>query len=117
MSDPTINSVDTPLYKPAVSTLEQLLNELPLTNFPALIGELERLKALAFSRFIFSRGTTTNRNDPDLLTIPEVAKRLNISSYRAYELARQGMLETVRLGRSVRVKPSAVAGYLSRQGA
>ena len=106
-----------PLYKPAVSALERLLNELPLTTFPALIGELERLKALALRQFMFPPATTIKTNDPDLLTIPEVAKRLNISSYRAYELARQGILETIRLGRSVRVKPSAVVEYLSRHGA
>ena len=117
MSHRTITSVDVPLYKPAVSALEHLLNELPLKNFPDFIGELERVKALAFIRFMSERVTTTNPNNHDLLTVPEVAKRLSISNYRAYELARQGILESVRLGRSVRVKPSAVADYLSQHGA
>lgn len=52
-----------------------------------------------------------------LLTIPQVAKRLTISKYRAYELARQGALKSVRLGTSVRVRPLDLADYLAHQGA
>ncbi len=52
-----------------------------------------------------------------LLTIPQVAKRLKVSEYRAYELARQGALRSVRLGKSVRVKPSDIDEYIARQGA
>jgi excisionase family DNA binding protein len=72
---------------------------------------------LALSRIMAEGAAPTNTNDRDLLTIPEVAKRLSVSEYRAYELARKGILKSVRLGRSVRVKPSAVAVYLSRHGA
>jgi excisionase family DNA binding protein len=50
-----------------------------------------------------------------LLTVPEVAQRLKVSTYRAYELCRQGALKSLRLGKAVRVKPSAVAEYLTQQ--
>ena len=55
-------------------------------------------------------------HDGDLLTIPEVAKRLKVSDYRAYELARQGVLKSFRLGKSVRVKLSAINEYLTQNG-
>ncbi|MBX3325166.1 MAG: helix-turn-helix domain-containing protein [Nitrospira sp.] len=59
-----------------------------------------------------------DEDDEDLLlTIPQVAKRLKVSEYRAYELARQGALKSVRLGKSVRVKPSDIDEYISKQGA
>jgi excisionase family DNA binding protein len=51
------------------------------------------------------------------LTIPEVAKRLKVSEYRAYELVRQGEIKKTPLGeKSVRVKPSDLAAYLAKQG-
>lgn len=68
---------------------------------------------------LLQRALTGSRNGHEeglLLTIPQVAKRLKISDYRAYELARQGILKSVRLGKSVRVQPSAVADYLAKQG-
>jgi len=55
-------------------------------------------------------------DDNELLTIPEVAKRLKVSDYRAYELARQGAFKSVRLGKSVRVKPEDLAAYLAKVG-
>ncbi|MBI3806768.1 MAG: helix-turn-helix domain-containing protein [Nitrospirae bacterium] len=51
------------------------------------------------------------------LRVPEVATQLNISTYRVYELCRQGALQSVKLGKSVRVKPADLAAYLATQGA
>jgi excisionase family DNA binding protein len=56
-----------------------------------------------------------DEHEEDLLTIPQVAKRLKVSDYRAYELARQGFLKSVRLGKSVRIKQSALVEYLADQ--
>ncbi|NOU09373.1 MAG: helix-turn-helix domain-containing protein [Nitrospira sp.] len=61
-------------------------------------------------------GLSTGQAEDGLLTIPEVAKRLKVSEYRAYELARQGVLKSVRLGKSVRVKPEDLTYYLAQQG-
>ncbi len=88
--------------------------QLPMSACPALVGELERLKSLALVRIMVERGATTT-NDSDVLTIPEVTRRLKISKYRAYELARQGILKSIRLGKLVRVKPSEVESYLIQQ--
>ena len=66
-------------------------------------------------------GESVTMNEAERLTViratVEVAKRLKVSDYRAYELARQGTLKSVRLGKSVRVKPSAVDDYLLGHGA
>ena len=63
-------------------------------------------------------GLSNGHEEEDLLlTIPQVAKRLKVSDYRAYELARQGILKSVRFGKSVRVKPSAIDEYVSQHGA
>lgn len=53
--------------------------------------------------------------DP-LLTITEVAEILTVSTQRAYELARKGLLPVVRLGRQVRVAPAQLADWIVRGG-
>jgi excisionase family DNA binding protein len=106
----------TGIYEPIVSAFEQLLKDVPVTACPALAGDLERLRNAGMGTIMAER-IATHETDDDLLTIPQVARRLKVSPYRAYELARQGLLKTIRLGRSVRVRPSAVAEYLARQGA
>ena len=115
MSQTTAIPIQRPSYAPMVLALEQIVAQLPLDAIPGLIGELERLKALTWTRITGER-VTTSMEDDDLLTIREVARRLKISEYRAYELARQNILKSVRLGKSVRVKPSALADYLTQQG-
>ena len=52
----------------------------------------------------------------NLLRIPEVARVLNISNARAYELARRDLLPVVRLGRQLRVDPEALAERLKAGG-
>ncbi|MDH5641719.1 MAG: helix-turn-helix domain-containing protein [Nitrospira sp.] len=61
-------------------------------------------------------GGTSGPVEDELLTIPAVAKRLKISEYKAYELARQGILRSVRLGKSVRVRPVDLSAYVAQQG-
>lgn len=62
-------------------------------------------------------GSHDGHDEELLLTIPQVAKRLKVSDYRTYELARQGILRSVRLGKSVRVRPSDLDEYIARHGA
>jgi excisionase family DNA binding protein len=76
-----------------------------------LIG-LVCLQPLLIERALM--GQQVGQREDELLTVPEVAKRLKVSNYRAYELVRQGTLKSVRLGKkSVRVRPAALAEYLA----
>lgn len=86
-------------------------------DYPALIGDLGRLIALVWSRMTLSLdGENSNRAAPriKLLAIPEVAALLAIPSGRAYELARQGKLPTVKIGKYVRVETAALDGWIAK---
>ena len=55
-----------------------------------------------------------NRPDQEsdaLLSMPDVATRLNIPVSKAYELVRQGRLQSVRLGKYVRVRQDVLKRY------
>jgi excisionase family DNA binding protein len=52
-----------------------------------------------------------------LITIDEAAVILRVKKARAYELARQGVLPVVRLGRQVRVDPRRLHAFLHAGGA
>jgi excisionase family DNA binding protein len=102
-------------YEPMVSGLDDVLVQMPLTGLPALIGELERLKTRALARLMNERETASTQ-DEVLLTMPEVARRLKISTYRAYELARQGIVKPVRIGKSVRLAATELRRYMIQRG-
>ena len=52
-------------------------------------------------------------NNGALLTIKQVADRLNVKESYVYELVRQQNLEAVRLGRHVRVAQETLAKYIA----
>ncbi len=49
-----------------------------------------------------------------LLNISEVSARLNVPLSRCYEMARSGLLPTVRLGRQIRVDPDGLQDWIAR---
>lgn len=104
-----------------VFTLDELLADpakaamVPPKRAQGLLIELASLQTVLLQRAL--SGPFNDQEEEILLTIPEVAKRLKVSDYRAYELARQGSLKSIRLGKTVRVKLSAIDEYLSRHGA
>ena len=51
-----------------------------------------------------------------LLTISEVSDLLRVPQARAYELAREGVIPTVRIGRQVRVSEAALARWIDQGG-
>jgi excisionase family DNA binding protein len=51
-----------------------------------------------------------------LLKISDVAFILNVSEERAYSLAREGLIPTVRLGRQVRVDEQALISWIQYGG-
>jgi excisionase family DNA binding protein len=75
----------------------------PETAQALLIG-LASIQPVLIQRALM--GPRNRQSEEALLTIKEIAKRLKVSEYRAFKLARQGVLKSVRLGKSVRVRPS-----------
>lgn len=59
---------------------------------------------------------TTMTDVPAVLTVPEVADRLRVSTRQVWRLIRDDELETVRIGaRGVRVTVDQLSAYLARQ--
>ena len=50
-----------------------------------------------------------------LLTFREAATILRISAHACWRLSKQGKLPTVRIGRSIRFRPGAIAPFISRR--
>lgn len=57
-----------------------------------------------------------NSAELQLLRIPEVAARLDVSQARAYDLCRTGAIPAVRIGRQLRVDPEALQGWIDAGG-
>jgi excisionase family DNA binding protein len=97
----------------AIATVEQAIHQATPAECPALVGELARLAALAQLRLQQGAAPTGSRPAAveDYLSMPEVAQRLHIPASRAYELARQGRLPVVRIGKYVRCPAAALAGW------
>lgn len=58
----------------------------------------------------------TNTRGGRLLTAAEAAERLRVSTWRLYDMVREGMIPAVRLGRSVRVDPGALEDFIANGG-
>ena len=98
---------------PNLSDLEQAVAETPISQIPVLIGILAQLQAKAQLKML-SEQKATNDQDGGLLTMRQAAARLNVPESRAYELARQGKLPAVRIGKYVRISAEALAQYQAK---
>jgi excisionase family DNA binding protein len=99
-----------------IKALQELLPavcELSPAECPGVIGMLEQLKAHAWAQMVQQTAKDSTR-DSHLLKMKEVAQKLNIPEGRAYELARQGKLQIIRIGRYIRMRPEALAEYEGR---
>ena len=112
------NTVAERTYMDLIGKLDLELSKISLAQCPALLGELERLKAVLWARVLKHDMLSEDRSvqTKDLLDIPEVAKLLNIPQSRAYELSRrQDGFPTVRIGKYIRVNPSVLEQWVQRQ--
>lgn len=98
---------------PIVADLEQVLAAVPVAEIPALIGVLAELQAKAQLKLLSEQKVTKGGREA-LLTMRQVAERLNVPQSRAYELARKGKLAAVRIGKYVRVSVEALAEYQAK---
>ncbi|MBU6435082.1 MAG: helix-turn-helix domain-containing protein [Nitrospirae bacterium] len=103
-----------PTYMDLIGKLDLELSKIAPAECPGLLAELERLKALAWVRLTTPSHGTGELSQPgnQLLTIPQVSERLALPVGRVYELARQGKLPVVRVGKYVRVHSVQLAGWI-----
>ncbi len=80
-------------------------------DIDALVAQLNDLRSLAAvaSEDIHRRPAGTEK---DLLTVEEVAERLNLGVNSVYVLMREGKLAGVKIGRARRIPTAAVAAFL-----
>jgi excisionase family DNA binding protein len=98
-----------------IETLQELVptvGGLAPAECPRVIGMLEQLKAHAWARMVEQRMDPAENGD--LLDMAQVAKKLNIPKCRAYELARQGKIPIVRIGKYIRMSPADLSEYENR---
>ena len=103
---------------PLIASLEAAEVRVEVTECPRLLGELERLKAILWSRMVTgSCGAASSQLGADdvLLTLPQVAERLAIPTGYAYELARRDVLPVVRFGKYVRVSQTSLTRWIAQQ--
>ena len=101
-----------------MNDLQKAVIDVPTSDIPVLIGELEKLRVTLWARIAGEMVSQKNNPiiDESLLSIPQVAERLKIPVARCYELARhQDGLPTIRLGKSLRVSPTELTEWLGQQ--
>lgn len=103
-----------PSFTESLKAFEAAINAASAAEAPIILGTLERLKAIVWTRILADKQSA---HEEWLLTASDVAKRLQLSEYRVREMIRQGLIKRVPLdGKAVRVKPSDLAAYISSNG-
>ena len=104
------------------SLLDQMVQSIadaPPEQLPAMMAHLAACQSAVAARLLngHQNGATQRDAMPTepgaLLTIEEVAQRLNVPKSNAYELVRRQKLGAVRLGKYVRVAPDMLAQYVA----
>ena len=109
--------------RPTKKTPSQILSTASLEDVLQCLVHVQKRRALAevlqgLLQTRLARLTSSDAPAPtpdELLTVPDVARVLKVSRPRAYELARQGMLPSVRIGqKQVRVRRRDLTEYLQK---
>ena len=94
--------------------------EVPPEAVPPLMAQCAALQSALAARLAtvppVSFPPPSAQDTERLLTVPEVAEVLGVHPSSVYELARSGKLPTVRVGKYVRIAPSALREWLAAQG-
>ena len=99
-----------PCLDTLAAALRRYAHELPSEQLPALIGELEAVKAQAWSRLTLPTAATP-QTEP-LLTAEELAPVVKLPVHAVRDRARRGIIPSVPVGRYVRFQASAVIAAL-----
>jgi excisionase family DNA binding protein len=98
----------------ALTVLEQVARSGDPAAVPALVGELERVRAIAWARLTMPPPAAPPRAGVDLLTVPQAAAQLGVQPQYVYDLTRRGELVPVRFGKYVRIDPADLARWVAR---
>lgn len=89
---------------------------LRVEDVPALLGQLEELRATLWARMM--RPPAPAADNPaagavaDILTVPDIARELHFTSAYVYEAVRRGDLAAVRKGKYVRIRRADLRAWL-----
>jgi excisionase family DNA binding protein len=89
------------------------VGDVPQEEIPAVLGRVLTVGAALFARLAVPQASATPTLDP-LLTAEQVASQLGLPAPRVYEMARQGVLPFVRIGKKlVRFEQTAIGAWVA----
>lgn len=86
-----------------------------IAELPELIGALAEAQAIAQRRLLVPDSAPTGRDADELLDAAAMAARLAIQPSWLLDMARQGRVPCVRLGKYVRFRPADVFAWSESQ--
>jgi excisionase family DNA binding protein len=108
----------------AVPTVDELLQNVETAiktvsaaEAPIILGTLERLKAVVWSRMLAAPRPEVRATGKENLTAQDVAPILNVKPSMVYELVRTKRLKAYKVGKYIRFKESAIQDFLAQGGA
>lgn len=116
----------TPALAPLLADLEKVIADLSLQEATAMIGELERLKALAWTRMTNASAPGGGQPEapaadrlssrpPKELSPREIGARLGLGPRSVHELLRSNRLPGYKMGRLWRMNEADLQAWVERQ--
>lgn len=101
-----------------LQTLEETIGAASIAEIPPLLGILERLKALSWSRMVIEpQHTQREATGKTAMTAKDVAPLLGVQPTMVYELVRQKKLKFYKVGKYIRFREGDVQEFLANGGA
>jgi excisionase family DNA binding protein len=104
-----------------IEALERTVSSAAVADLPALLGELERLKVLAWHRTMGSQGPARHEaparfSDRLTITTAEVAEWIGgVDEDHVQALCRSGAIRASKPGKAWLIRPAAIEEWLSQQ--
>lgn len=108
----TVPSIDELLQN-----VETAIKTVAATEAPVILGTLERLKAVVWSRMLTAPQSEIRAAGKENLTAQDVAPILNVKPSMVYELVRTKRLKAYKVGKYIRFKEADVHEFRTNGGA
>ena len=99
-----------------LADLETRVSQAPVSELPALLGTLEKVKVMGWGRMLTTHNGQGTPTPTQFLTPQEVAGRLGVNVSYVYELARAKKLKSTKMGKYRRFDEAAVQAFQASQG-